>query len=233
MAASDNLNSHQHGKYLMTRVQDTDSTNYTLRHGDMQVGNLLVSHHKQYTGRIIYPNDPATRIGKYDTTTREPEEASWKGHDEQWANQSAVQAGVGAEGDVQLPMFWQAHQPKHNEVFLLSMAKQHRAMTGTMLGVAHHDAVAKTGLGLTPSDNLSEHSLGMARGLAERGVVSRQQLPSAAKNDITWADPHDVSGKPVAPQHLVSRDDMEAGRQAFRSKIRTKPVADPNQGRLF
>lgn len=223
----------QFSKYLMTRVSDTDSTNYTLRHGDAQVGSMLVSHHKQYIGKPIYPNDPEKRIGKYDLTTRDPEEASWKGHDETWANMAAVSAGARPGDDVQIPLFAQAHQPKHNEVFLMAMAKQHRAMAGTMLGVADADAVAKTGVGLSASSNLSEHSLGMVKGLAARGVVPQGDVPKEAKNDITWEPPHFVGHRQPSPQHIVSREDMQAGRMAFRSKIRTKPVADPNQGRLF
>jgi hypothetical protein len=235
MAATDHLNPGQHGKYQLVRTKSPDHTNYGLRYGHQQVGNLMVTHHKQHTGIPIYPTDPEKRVGKYDTATRYPEEASWKGHDDLWASQAAVEAGVGGSGDVQIPLFRQPITRQRNEVFMLSMSKQHRAMVGTMLGVAGRDAVANTGIGLAPSNNLSEHSMQMVKGLAQRGVVSRHQVPSEVRNDTTWSEPWDMSDlPPPEPANIVPREEMEAGRKAFRSTIRPpKPVPDPNQGRLF
>lgn len=239
MPADDHLNAAQHGKYVLSRLRDgarhdfLAATHYYLHHGDLDVGSMTVLHHPQTTGEIVYPTDPAARGRAWDTTTTDPEQASWKGHDQEWADVSAADSAVGWRNrDVQIPLFRQSASPPRNEVYIMTTAKQHRAMAGTMLGVANRDAEENTGHGLSSTSNLSKHSMQMVSKLADRGVVPRKDVPAALGNEMTFDPP--LPNRP-APEGStpVSREDMERGRKAFRDTIRSRPQVDPNQGRLF
>lgn len=229
MAASDHLHPEQSGKYVMSRAEGDDSTSYRLNRGERAVGNMLVIHHKQHTGSALYPVDPGKREGPHDTVSSDQSRSSPEAYDRDWAVRARIHQGHQIGAEHQVPLFLQPHQHKHNEVFLMAMAKPDRAMAGTMLGVADADARAKTGVGLAPSHNLSEHSFGLTKHLAAKGVVPKSEVPDMAMNDITWEKPDYRS-----PFHdRVSHADLEAGRQAFRNTVRRKSKADPRQGKLF
>jgi hypothetical protein len=230
----------QFGGYSMVRKRDfADSTHFELHHKGMEVGSMSVIHYKQHTGDIIYPNDPDKREGRWDIATREPDEASWKGHDETWATNTAIAEGHRhpSISEVQIPLFKQTVRRQNNDIFLMSMARKHRAMAGTMLGVANNDALAQTGIGLSPSSNLSQHSHRLVTKLGARGVLNKAQVPDQPMNDITWEEPRPARGASAfdaADYHPIPHAEMEAGRQTVRNMIRPKRHRpDPNQGTLF
>lgn len=94
-----------------------------------------------------------------------------------------------ADEDDQLQLF--AHNPPgpSRVEYLVSRDNPGAKITAmTLLGMADMDSRANTGHPLQTSDDLSPHSLRIARHLRDRGVVPSDDVPHSNSNDMSFGD---------------------------------------------
>lgn len=136
-------------------------------------------------------------------------------------NTDRVFANIRKDPGEQLKMF--GHVPsKIDEAFA-----DHRmqANTPTVLGMAINEA-KKIGMGLTYSDDLSEHSSKIAQKGIESGAVSRNPSnPDAEqRNDIAYQGRSTYTHR-IGSRHLIdydpaSSDEVKAGRETIRGIVK-------------
>lgn len=99
---------------------------------------------------------------------------------------------VPARPGEQLVMFGIDHKPARREVDIMYARDSLRGKSAAMnlLGMADNATRDTLGSSLLPSDNLSEHSLGLVKHLHQRGAISDDDMPdtSGEGNDITRND---------------------------------------------
>lgn len=143
------------------------------------------------------------------------------------------------------PQLFGVHGPEPTPptVEMLEMTKQDRAMAPTLLGIGQIESIRRSGQGLTPSTDLSDHSDRMVGKLANRGAIDdwggRERwndmdfLPESP-----YSTGEDMWQRHYGP-HAVPRQDVSAGRSLSRNLLRRKrggPVGTATgavQGTLF
>lgn len=87
----------------------------------------------------------------------------------------------------QMELFRHHINPASNEVRTVAGTERGRTHFPLLLAVANNDSLRNFGIPLTPPDNLSRHSLKVAKNLQERGLISPDvKLPGSPTNSITF-----------------------------------------------
>jgi hypothetical protein len=110
---------------------------------------------------------------------------------------------------------------KRNDVGGLYVAKEHRAMTGLMLGHAHNTMLEHTGRGLATSEELSGFSHRLVSRAVERGLLDRPSRMAEHRPEMSeesWVGP--VNTLRGASQVDVSHEEIAAARHTVRQVLR-------------
>ena len=145
-----------------------------------------------------------------------------------------------ADEDDQLQLF--AHNPPgpSRVEYLVSRDNPGAKITAmTLLGMADMDSRANTGHPLQISDDLSPHSLRIARHLRDRGVVTSDDVPHSNSNDMSFRDAeesladygHDLEDiKDPSSGYTDISDRARLARRHIKSLIRpTKATPKPRE----
>jgi hypothetical protein len=99
-----------------------------------------------------------------------------------------------------------------------------------LLGIAKHHADAR-GIPIKPSDDLSVHSMGMLRHMADRGIVSRSEVAPKVSNDLDFDDDYVISESTLdnAYPDDIPKSTISAGRAALKSVLKeSRPPRKPS-----
>ena len=136
----------------------------------------------------------------------------------------------------QIPLFRHESNKAYDVVTGMGSTKASRVPAMTMLGLAANDAASR-GVTLSPSRNLSEHSLGMVQNLANRGAIDQDKVPAATGNDSTfWEQPSTDNPMAWAANHgyeEIGPQRLAAGRRTLRSILGRNASMGNVQGTLF
>lgn len=190
----------------------------------------IVETGKEVEGTRAYsyrPNSPDKTSAMLEVSTKVQPSITIYPHNYQytdnWANRYAFQ-------DPQIPLFLHTPSEIRNEVTFLAGTKGARVPSMTMLGIADTDVRRDTGVGLTPSDDLSQHSLKLTKKMIRRGATqASSSMPTDPTNHIPFWNTEEPSS------HLafigsyahglsegVPEEEVTAGKQKVRQIARNK-----------
>ena len=139
------------------------------------------------TGLTVNKDKLIADSERTDVPDRHPLRPGARGYDT-----SSRTGTVPARPGEQLVMFGIDHKPARREVDVMYARDSTAGKLAAMhiLGMADNASRDALGHGLLPSDNLSEHSLGLVKHLHQRGAISDDDMPdtSGEGNDITRND---------------------------------------------
>lgn len=126
--------------------------------------------------------------------------------------------------DHQIPMFEHHYYPGSTTVDYASGTEAGRVHFPILLAIAQND-FNKINRTLTPSDDLSEHSLKLTQHLAKRGLVKESDVPSGISNTMNFHDkPTYVVGNETTQE--IPREEVKQSKRLLRSMLgRDKPLS--------
>jgi len=120
--------------------------------------------------------------------------------------------------------------PEHYQVTYLAGSRIGRIHSMNLLGIAKHMADTQ-GLPLKPSDDLSEHSMGMLKHMADRGIVPHSEVSTKIGNALDFDDDY-VLGEATLNniyKEDVPKSTISAGREALKSVLKSsRPPRKPS-----
>ena len=118
----------------------------------------------------------------------------------------------------QIPLFTHSESPASNKVDFLSSTEAAKLSATTLLGIADYEAQLEGKPPVTPSHDLSKHSLRMVKKLEEKGVTSTHldsPTNSVGFMSIAGSFPHTLS-----TDEKISQNTVKAGRKRVRDTLR-------------
>lgn len=125
-------------------------------------------------------------------------------------------------GDQQTLFHYSPGVPEHYEVHYLVGSRIGRIHSMNLLGMAKNVA-DQHGIPVRPSRDLSEHSLSLVKGMADRGIINSSDVPNARSNGLDFEDDRferEDRIKKIYPEE-VSSDEVAAGRETIRKLIKS------------
>jgi len=195
-----------HSQYQM----DHDSTNTNIRKSQFSAStagtNTYIAHDEDgvaqafvevvqhpgrtdthMTGLTVNKDKLIADSERTDAPDRHPLRPGALGYDTSTSRTGTVPARPGE----QLVMFGIDHKPARREVDVMYARDSLRGKSAAMnlLGMADNATRDALGSSLLPSDNLSEHSLGLVNHLHQRGAISDEDMP----DNIGWDSVNDIT----------------------------------------
>ncbi len=128
--------------------------------------------------------------------------------------------------DEQLPLFERNQRPGRHEVTEVTGTERGRSSFPLLLAIANRESLQRYGKPLTPSADLSPHSLKIVNNLKERGLVSRgHKTPEAPTNDRTF----DVVPTTIMDwnSETISEEEIAGGRAHLKSLLSRRRNLSP------
>lgn len=132
-------------------------------------------------------------------------------------------------GDQQTLFHYSLGVPTHYEVHYLVGSRIGRIHSMNLIGMAKNVA-DQHGIPVRPSRDLSEHSLSLVKGMADRGIINTSDVPNVRSNGLDFEDDRFAREdriKEIYPEE-VSANEVAAGRETIRKLI--KSTRKPRSG---
>jgi hypothetical protein len=184
---------------------------------------------KTRTTYIYRKDDPSKTRAYLTTETESPVRRTSYPKDYEY-NQKWVEDTT--KYDNQIPLFLHDSKPATTKVDAMESTKEDRVAAMTMMGIADRESQLEGRGPLTPSNDLSKHSLRMVKHLEEKGATTTDV--TSPTNDFSFLP---KGGAPFFGNLSTTElpdDAVQAGRRRVREVLRTpKPQVTGEQTQLF
>jgi len=128
----------------------------------------------------------------------------------------------------QIPMFEHHYTPPRASVQGAFGTKKGRVHFPIMLGIAQNEVRNRLGVDLTPSHDLSPHSLKFVKNAASRGLISdSSDIPDEPMNDVTFEEkPIFIYSESASRLSPIPDAEVKKGKETLRTMLgRKKPLS--------
>lgn len=120
----------------------------------------------------------------------------------------------------QMQLFQHYMTPESHEVSYASGTERGRTHFPLLLSIANNDSMERYGIPLTPSHDLSHHSLKFVNNLQRKGIVGDDPyIPDEPTNNMTFENY--PSPKSVYNLEPVGESEVKKGKESLRKMLRT------------
>lgn len=119
----------------------------------------------------------------------------------------------------QIGLFRHHTTPASNEVQFVEGTERGRTHFPMLLSIINNESMAQHGVPLTPSHDLSEHSLKFVNNLQRKGIVGDDpDIPGVPTNNMTFERYPDIY--PASSYKQISVDEVKEGKESLRKMLK-------------